>query len=522
MRLKVNSKRKKLKLVSNKKSKEVSKDFYDFTNDIKNLGKSYSGSYKGNFPYRPVIKNKKVIRTRKELLEFGKLFDKQPIFAYDTETNTLRVLSDNKDFSIVGISISWGEHNNYYLPIGHLRDEDVFNQLDVDDVVEVLGPIFSKKDITIIGHNLKFDMHVLKRVGIEIQTTKLFDTMLASWLCDENTPNGLKENALEKMGVSATHFADCTKTVPNAIKKQFGYKANSKVPFSLVLIEDGSPYAIDDAFNTWCLFLGYIEELIDENMDKIYYKKYIPFMITLYRMEERGMLVDVPKLKKMGEDMTKDLEELQYKIYELSGVEFNIGSSQQKAEMLFGWEKPHTLVDMNKAKLTDKVKSAYKNKDNNTLDSLGYVLERGRLYKKANRNYDIINMNFGFVPQSSTKSGNPSVDNKSIVQISKKSYTKNKRKQQGVEMCRLLVEYSKLSKLKTAFVDGILEQLYEDGKAHPHFNQIGTDSGRISASQPNLMQLPNADEEDTYQIRDVFIGSYNEKFGVNNDIISVD
>ena len=84
---------------------------------------------------------------------------------------------------------------------------------------------------------------------------------------------------------------------------------------------------------------------------------------------------------------------------------------------------------------------------------------------------------------------------------------KNKRKQEGVEMCKAIAEYSKLEKLKTAFVDGILEQLYEDGKAHPSFNQIGTDSGRLSCSKPNLQQLPKADEDAKYQIRSVFVGS---------------
>lgn len=84
---------------------------------------------------------------------------------------------------------------------------------------------------------------------------------------------------------------------------------------------------------------------------------------------------------------------------------------------------------------------------------------------------------------------------------------KSKRKQQGVELCKLLLDYKKLSKLKSAFIDGLLEQLYDDGKAHPSFNIIGTDSGRISCSNPNLQQLPKADEEDKYQIRSLFIGS---------------
>lgn len=74
-------------------------------------------------------------------------------------------------------------------------------------------------------------------------------------------------------------------------------------------------------------------------------------------------------------------------------------------------------------------------------------------------------------------------------------------------MCKCIGEYARLAKLKTAFVDGILEQLYADGKAHPSFNQIGTDSGRLSCSSPNLQQLPKAEDDAKYQIRSVFIGS---------------
>ena len=333
---------------------------------------------------------------------------------------------------------------------------------------------------------MKFDFHVLKRIGITIYTRNVFDGMLASWLCDENTPNGLKENSTTKMGIAQTHFAEATATVPNEVKKAHGYKANSRVPFDLVLIEDGAPYACGDAFYTWCNCIGYEKELIDEKMDNIYYKMYIPFLFVLFDMEEQGVTVDVPKLKKMGEDMQNDLDELQYQIYELAGVEFNIGSSQQKAEILFGYEKPPTKTG------------------------------------KDARNIHILERNFGFSPTNFTASGVPSTANDSIWRISVREFTKNKRKQQGVEMCKLMLEYSKLAKLKTAFVDGILEQLYDDGKAHPSFNQIGTDSGRLSCSKPNLQQLPKAEEDDKYQIRSVFIGSIDELTKKRKKIIAVD
>lgn len=481
---------------------------------------NYTGEWKGNFPWKPQMKEYEIITSLSELKWLTDEMMRIPAFAYDTETNTLEVLGQNKNFKCVGLSFSWGENNNYYIPTGHVREEDIDNQLTIDVVVKYLKPIFARPNVRIYGWNLKFDFHVLKRIGIDVVTRDVFDGMLASWLCNENTPNGLKENTTEKMGIPQTHFKETTETVPNEVKKAFGYSANSKVTFDLVLIEDGAPYAIADAFYTWCNCLGFEKELISEGMDKIYYKMYIPFLFVLFEMEEQGVTVDVPKLKQMGVDMQDDLDELQYKIYELAGVEFNIGSSQQKAELLFGYQKEQKEVSIDK--LPKYLQKAYDEDDYDLLEEKGYVVdERGRVFKSNNS--VLLDHSFRFSPTATTKSGAPSTDSDAIWRLSQKTYKKaNKRKQQGVEMCKYMLEYAKLAKLKTAFVDGILEQLYEDGKAHPSFNQIGTDSGRLSCSKPNLQQLPKAEEDDKYQIRSVFIGSLNPKTGKRNKIIALD
>ena len=476
---KVSNKPKKPKLKKVAKSFPLSKEKLPFNNNL-------TCEWRNNFPLNPQMIEYEVISKKSELEWLCEEMAKQPAFAFDTETNTLEVLSDNDKFKCVGISISWGEENTYYIPLGHIREEDLDRQLYLDYVVSMIKPIFEQTDIRIYGWNLKFDFHVLKRIGISINTRDVFDGMLASWLCNENTPNGLKENSADKMGISQTHFAEATSTVPNEVKKQYGYKSNSRVPFDLVLIDEGAPYAGGDAFYTWCACLGYENELVKEKMDSIYYKMYIPFLFVLFEMEEQGVTVDKNRLEQMGVEMQDDLDDLQYKIYELAGIEFNIGSSQQKAEILYGYEKP--------------------------LSKTG----------KDTRNYNILEHSFNFTPTNFTKSGAPSTDNDSVWRISKKEYKNNKRKQKGVEMCKLMLEYSKLAKLKTAFVDGILDQLYDDGKAHPSFNQIGTDSGRLSCSKPNLQQLPKAEEEDKYQIRSVFIGSIDEVTGKRKKIIAID
>lgn len=483
---------------------------------IKSIPCYYTGDWYNNFPFRPQLLRSSIITTLEKLKELKRNMMFIPAFAFDTETNTLRVVGDNKEFRCVGISISWGENNNYYIPIGHLREEDIDKQLTLDIVVRYLRPVFARKNVKIYGWNIKFDMHVLARIGIYLRTKNVFDGMIASWLCNENTPNGLKENSAEKMGIEQTHFKDTTDTVPNDVKKQFGYSSNSKVPFSLVLIEDGAPYAIDDAFYTWCCCLGYEKQLIEEGMDKIYEKMYVPFISVIFDMEETGVTVDVERLRKMGEEMQEDLDELQYKIYEIAGVEFNINSSQQKAEILFGYCKEAKEVAVDK--LPKYLQKAYEEGDEVTLESKGYCIKNNKVFKSTGSN--LLKHSFNFSPYSTTGTGVPSTDSDTIWKLSNSTF-KVKRKQQGVEMCKYIGEYSKLNKLKTAFVDGILEQMYEDGKVHPSFNIIGTDSGRLSCSSPNLQQLPKAEEDDKYQIRSVFIGSVNEK-GERNKIIAID
>lgn len=452
-----------------------------------------------NFSYKPEMLRYDIINTKKKLIGLASKLDSLSEFALDTETNTKDyVCGPSNKFKIVGISLSWGAYNNYYIPLGHERDEDIDSQLPLDIVVNYLKPILEKTDIRLIFHNAKFDMHVLARIGIYTKTKDIFDTMIASWLCDENSPNGLKENSMERLKLNQKHFKEVTGTVGKDIRKAFGLKSNSKVPFYLVLIKDGAPYALDDSFNTWELYLGYIKELEDADMLKIYNKVYKPFIKVLFDMEERGVTIDREQLKFMEKEINKDLEELEYKIFELAGCTFNPSSSQQLSEILYGYKKPIIAPwdeesDQSKWKYADdkkrkKMKADYEKKI--------YEQERSKTLIHS----------FKFKVNGKTKSGSPSTDNNAIWKISVSTFS-NKRKQQGVEMCKYLVDYKKLDKLKSAFITGLAAQIYDDGKVHPSFNIIGTDSGRLSCSNPNLQQLPKADEEDKYQIRSLFIGS---------------
>ena len=481
-----------------------------------------------NLYNKPTREHSIIVDTVSKLKKLAEKMKDLQEFAFDTETNTLQVAGENKEFICVGISISWGRFNNYYIPMGHRRVEDYKKNLSIEVVQEYLQPIFNRDDVRIIGHNLKYDMHVLKRIGISIATKDFFDTMLASWLLDENTPNGLKQITSDNLNVPQTHFAEVIDSVPAEVKKEFGLKATNKATFDLTLIDESAFYALDDPFYTYYNYMYLLDELEKDGMDKIYFKKMIPFMIVLFNMEERGITVDREALDEMNVNITKDMENLLYDMTEILGVEFNPNSNQQLQAILFGYvkdiKKPDEVNPKKGISPIQEIREKYEGKKNWTEERIQKkIADLWAKYDETMGEWKVFVENgFDFKPTSTTSAGAPSTDSGSLWTLSHKEY-KVKRKWEGVEFCSLLLEYKRLAKLKSAFIDGLESQLYDDGKAHCSFNQIGTTSGRISCSSPNLQQLPKAHgDEDNYAIRKLFIGSIDPITKKRKKIIAVD
>lgn len=477
---------------------------------------------------KPTREHSIIVDTVSKLKKLAEKLKHVQEFAFDTETNTLQVAGENKEFICVGISISWGRFNNYYIPMGHRRVEDYKRNLSIEVVQEYLQPIFNREDLRIVGHNLKYDMHVLKRIGISIATKDFFDTMLASWLLDENTPNGLKQITSDNLNVPQTHFAEVIDSVPAEVKKEFGLKATNKATFDLTLIDESAFYALDDPFYTYYNYMYLLDELEKDGMDKIYFKKMIPFMIVLFNMEERGITVDREALDEMNVNITKDMENLLYDMTEILGVEFNPNSNQQLQAILFGYvkdiKKPDEVNPKKGISPIQEIREKYEGKKNWTEERIQKkIADLWAKYDETMGEWKVFVENgFDFKPTSTTSAGAPSTDSSSLWTLSHKEY-KVKRKREGVEFCSLLLEYKRLAKLKSAFIDGLESQLYDDGKAHCSFNQIGTTSGRISCSSPNLQQLPKAHgDEDNYAIRKLFIGSIDPVTKKRKKIIAVD
>lgn len=418
-------------------------------------------------------------------------------FAFDTEFSSFRMqYAGEQEF--IGCSFSWGKKDNYYISVGSEVNE-ANEQIDLDVFVKGMRRVFGRKDVRIIGHNLKAEFHTLANIGIEVKTDDYFDTLVAVWNLDENNPGGLKEVTKRYYNYDQTHFEDLLMTIPKSVKLDFGLKPAAKGDGTLVDMYVMAPYAMDDTFWTWSIYLDVQDAMEDEGCESYFYKRQMPYLRVLFNMERRGVPINHQRLREMSKMAVKDLEEMEYKIFEISGVEFSITSGDQLAEILFGYEKQKPLYEIIYEPIMDpktgeqaiyksgarKGELKYKEKKNKD-KIVGY---------ESSGNPHIVAESFGFPVGATTGTGTPKTDSKTLEELAKKNYKRDKRKAEGIKMVKLILRYKKLEKLRSTYMEGLAEQAYADGKIHTSFNQTGTTSGRLSSSGPNLQNLPRALEE---------------------------
>lgn len=393
-----------------------------------------------------------------DLKKVAQQLKKAKRFAFDTEGTSV-IWYRNR---LVGISLSLGKREQtWYVAIGHITDEP---QVRIDEAIRVLKPIFEDNEKEIIGHNLKYDLHVLSRYGLwdyrdkwKIMNMKVFDTMIAYWLVDENTENGLKY-ACRNYGIidDIKDYDEVVATVPKEVKKAHGLKANQKATMDLVDVRIAGAYACDDAFGTYRLRKYVIDDMKAEGMYERFVKMEMPYLKVLYLKEQRGIKIDVERLKKMGNKVNKEMENLAYDIYSEVGYTFNLNAPAQLAKVIFN--------------------------------------------------------DLGFPVLNRTKKGQPSIAGDTIDELLNREY-KKKKMRRSQEILKKIDDWRKLAKHKSSFIDGILSLVTEDGVLHPQFKQHGTVTGRLSCTDPNIQQMPrpldpndkNPDIRAKYDIRDCFI-----------------
>jgi DNA polymerase-1 len=250
-----------------------------------------------------------------------RLYDSK-YFAIDTETDSLDGMSAN----LVGISLATEAGKACYIPLAHNTGMDMFaetaDQLSMDLVLDKLKPILKSEDIIKIGQNLKYDMHVLNKYGVEFNN--IDDTMVMSFVL----AGGKHRHNMDDLSALYLNHKTIKFNELGLAKGQ---------TFADLDLANATVYAAEDADITFRLYEIFAQKLASEpTLATVYADIERPMIDTLFKMEQHGVHVDLAKLKDLSEDFANRSEELQQEIYDIAGEEFNISSPKQLGEILFG------------------------------------------------------------------------------------------------------------------------------------------------------------------------------------------
>ena len=257
-----------------------------------------------------------VITTEAALEDLLRTLRATELIAFDVETtSTDPMLAD-----LVGISLAWGEGKAAYIPLAHKGAK----QLPRDQVLRRLKSLLEDVNIPKAAHNAGYDLTVLSRCGITPQG-ELFDTMIAEWLLDPASRNlGLKNLAFARLGVEMT-----------SISELIG-KGKKQITMAEVPLDKAAPYAAADVDMTWRLVGVLRSELEAKGLMRLFQDVEMPLVPVLVAMQRAGVALDIPYLRGMSKMLADRLSELEQEIQDLVGYRFNVNSTQQLSDALFG------------------------------------------------------------------------------------------------------------------------------------------------------------------------------------------
>jgi len=253
----------------------------------------------------------KLIRSLDALKEYVSHITGAEAICFDTETTGV----DPMTAELLGISFSVKSGEAVYISPHE-------NELKLEDVIITLRPLFEHPDKIFVAQNFKYDYIILNRVGITIKG-KIFDTMLAAYLVDPSQQ--LKMDALAMKYLNYE---------PISIDSLIG-TGRKQLSMADIPVEKVADYAAEDADITFRLFQVLSEILKNDNLDDVAYNIEFPLSRVLAKMELAGIHIDKEMLARFSHKITEDLIALESEIYEMAGMEFNINSPQQLAEVLF-------------------------------------------------------------------------------------------------------------------------------------------------------------------------------------------
>lgn len=319
---------------------------------------------------------------------------------------------------------------DYYFPFGKKCESKIGANISLFDPTPVvedceinckeIQEFFDDYNGEIVTYNLK---NILNR-GISVKNCKL-DMMIAYHLISSQTKENIELPIEHLTGIELDNYAD-----------KFGKEKPENIS-----AEEYGKYLCQRTMGLLECYDILKEELEDRNLMKVLNEIEMPLIEILSSMEIKGIKIDPEYFSNYEKELGDLIEELQEKIYEEAGEEFNINSPKQLAEILF--------------------------------------------------------FKLNLPPVKKTKTG-----------LSTDEEVLEKLKADGAEIAKAILEYRKLAKLKNTYVDAIPKLRDEKDRVHTTFNQIGTTTGRLSSSDPNLQNIPVKTDEGI-KIRQGFVAEKN-------------
>jgi DNA polymerase-1 len=365
------------------------------------------------------------VRTPEELRGLVGRMREAEVVAVDTETTGLSPMRA----ALCGVSLSISEGEGYYVPV---RSPEPDRHMDERTVVSLLRPLLEDPTVPKCGHNLKYDLLILRRHGIELRGLVSMrggscDSMVSSFLIDSTrSSHGLDALALALLGRRNIHLADL-------IGAGRGQKTFDQVPLA-----DATEYAAEDADVSLQLRNRMLPQLKALGMTELWERVELPLVEVLAELEWNGILVDPGELNHQRERLQARIDDLHRRIADESmrsiGRAFNPDSPKQLAAALFN--KPVDAEPGLGLRSVKRTKTGHST-DVEVLDELA---------------------------------GDPAI---------------------ATPIPALIVEYRQLTKLVNTYLVALKDEINPDTRRiHTSFHQTGAATGRLASSDPNLQNIP--------------------------------
>jgi DNA polymerase-1 len=256
--------------------------------------------------------NYKLVDNQEDLKNLRDYFLTNKILSLDTETTSTSAI----DAELVGLSFAVKEFEAFYVPVPADREEAL-------QIVNIFKPVYESDEILKVGQNLKYDLEVLRNYGIELKG-KMWDTMIAHYLIQPELHHNMDYMAEIYLNYQTIH-----------IDELIGPKGKNQKSMRSLLPSQVYEYAAEDADITLRLKNKLEPELKKAECEDLFYNIEMPLMPVLAEMEMNGVCLDTASLAETSKQFTNRMNEIEARIYELAGEQFNIASPKQVGEILF-------------------------------------------------------------------------------------------------------------------------------------------------------------------------------------------